>query len=744
MQDLSQDILSRLTPELLVQAVRKHWPLLATVALTVFLGSAFYTFGQTKIYRSTATIHVDPNPPRPLGNDVQTFVDMGVGSYWSNKEYYATQNKIIQSRAVLDDTVAKLGLHRDPRFMENTARGRPDPAVRAPAPEIPDASAVLKSRLKVEPVKDSRLVTISYDDADPERGKRILSALVEVYLDRNVERVVASTDSAGAWLRDQVGNLKTELESSELALHDYKKAKQILSVSLDDQSNMLRQEMQQLNQALTQVRAHREALLARWRELSKIDAKDPDNVPASELLNNTLLTTLRGRYVEVKAHRDGLLGGGKGPRHPDAVSAEAVVTTAREALLGEIGNVKGAVKSDLDAATREVAGLSALADAAKSKAMELNMLEIEYRRLERSKDNTERLYGLVLERSKESELSSLMRFNNISVVEPAISQKTPVEPRVGFNLLVGLGIGLALGLGLAAGHELLDSRIRSPDDLEAAVGAPFFGILPAASGRGGVYGAYAPYGRTKRPAEPPPNLPPELAAHAMPGQLIAEAARTVRTNLMFSSLDEPYRRLLVTSASPGEGKTMVATTLAIVLAQAGKKVMLLDCDLRRARLHRVFHLANDVGISSILLDRTQLDLERAKTVVPNLSVLPAGPRVATPAELLQSTAFQSLLADLSAHYDTVVLDSPPVTPVTDAAILTSQVSATVFVARANKSSRQLARRAARTLRDVGGKIAGCVLNDVSVQRSGYGYYRYHAYGYGPTEVTERPPGSPGA
>lgn len=717
----SSDPLAGVTLEVVFRAVRKHWFSALVAALAFVSLVAFVTLGQTKVYRSTATVHIDPNPPRPLGKDVQAVVDMGVGAYWSNKEYYATQYKIIASRAVAVETVMRLGLHRNARFVQNLPPDAPErsPKTDSPPPTADDVATELQARLRVTPVKDSRLVVVDFDDADPDRATRVLAALLDVYLQRNVDQVVASTGSASEWLGHQVGKLKSELESSELALHEYKKDKRILSVSLDDQSNMLRQEMHQLSEALTAVQARRQALLARHRELQRIEVDDPDNVPATELVTNVLLSSLRVNYVQFKSHYASLVAAGKGKNHPDVAGAAAQVQEARSTLLAEIRNVQGAIEGDLNAATHEMSGLSGLLESAKQHALDLNMLEIEYRRLERSKENTEKLYSLVLERSKESDLTGLMRFNNITVAEAPIATARPVRPRVPLNLTLGLLAGIAVGLIIAVGRELLDRHVRSPDDLEAVLGIPSFGLLPTMDRRGKADG--------NRRRERTSKVAPELAAHSASSGAIAEAARRIRTNLLFASPDKPYRRILVTSASPGEGKTMVASTLAIVLAQTGKRVLLVDCDLRRARLHRVFNVANDLGVTASVVDHSLLETAVRVTETPNLTLLPSGPHVATPAEVLQSDAFAALLETLCERYETIVLDSPPVAVVTDAAVLAKRVDATVFVARAGKTSRDVARRAVRNLRDVGARLAGCVLNDVSLHKRGYGYAQYYGY-----------------
>jgi len=712
---------------ILLKSLVKHWALgLSVLVLTVAL-AAFYTAGQTRTFRTTATIQIDPNPPRPLGNQVQAVVDMGAGSYWNNKEYFTTQQKILQGRSLAQETVRTLNLHGDPTFM--TLNGRS--SRRSAKPDLEDATLVLMSRLTVESVRDSRLVNVSLVDVDPMRGRRILAALVDLYLQKNVDSVVSSTGAASEWLRDQVGKLKAELEHSELALHAYKKDKQILSVSLDDQSNMLRGEMQQLNEALTRCNAKREELEARSRELDKVQADQPNQLPATELLANTLLSSLRKDYVQAQSNLNGLLGEGRGELHPTVASARATVETTREALLAEIRNVQGAVRNDLAAVTREAQGLSGLFVRAKQRAMDLNMLEIEFHRLERSKTNTEKLYQLVLERSKESDLTGMLRFNNISVVEPPTLPKAPYSPRVGINLAIGLLAGVLAGIFAALGREFLDQTVRAPQDIQSEDIAPLIGTLPLVSAQSAAPAYYSRRRRKPGREAVSTESQPELAAHDAPGSNVAECARSIRTSLMFASPDRPFRRILVTSASPGEGKTTVACSIAIAFAQAGQRVLLIDCDLRRPRLHRIMQRENTVGLTTALHDPSESAASIRETRVPNLAVLTAGPHVPNPAELVQSESFGRLISALSESYDRLILDSPPVLAVTDALVAAVRVDTTLLVARAGRSRRDMLRQVTRKLAELHIPLAGIILNAIDVRRAGgvYQYY-YPYYGYG--------------
>jgi len=724
----------------ILRTLRKRWMLVSGITLAIALAVTFYTLGQKKIYQASATILFDPNPPRPLGRDMDTMVDMGGGNYWNNKEYYETQYELMKSirlaRAVVDD----LGLQNDLAFQQNVPPdGKTVEPKQMPTPD--DAAQILLGRVTVAPVKNSRLAKLSYQDADPARAQRIATAMAETFVAMNLGDAQTSTGSAVEWLNGQLDKLKEGLDSSEMALHEYKLQKSILSVDLDAQSNMLREEMQQLSSALTSARIKHQELAARHAELGKVRADDPSELPATELLQSGVLEKLRSDYVTALRERDALLASGKGANHPEVRAAEGSVTTTRAAVLAEIRNIQGSVARDLAVVRKQEAGLSGLLEGARSKAFDLNLLAIEYNRLNRTRENSEKLYSVVLERSKEGDLARMLQINNIRVAEQPLRPGGPIKPRVPVNILFGLLAGLVLGLGAAFGREMLDRTVKTQADLEG-IGLTFLGLIPAISAGGAKKSKYHAYGRKRqhdKDADAPIN--PDLIVHQAPLSGPAEAARAIRTNLRFMAADQPFQVLLVTSASPSEGKTTVAANLAIAMAQAGQKVILVDADLRKPRVHRIFGKSSDTGLTVALLDRSALTDKLVATDIPDLHVLPAGPIPPNPAELLQSEKFADVLADLRARYDRVVIDSPPVGPVTDAAVLTTQVDGTVLVVRAFKTPRDVVADAKRTLQTVGGRVVGAVLNAVNLERSEYkGYYQYAYYrkgGYYRSEADPR-------
>ncbi len=695
---------------------------MVATAVLVTVAVGFWTMKQTKIYEASASVQFDPNPPRPLGGKVESVVEVGNGAWWDTREYYETQYQIIQSRRVALATVQQLGLNRDHAFLRNLPKGVDAPEGLEPVPEE-DAADALRGRIRVEPVKQSRIANVKLIDADPERAARVLRALVETYKEQNVELVAESTDDASQWLLTERDKLKDELQTSEVELHKYKEDKNLLSIQFDDKSNMLTSKISQLNHTLTNIGTDTDRIAARRNQLSKVDASNPSVLPATELLQSGLLQTLRQQYVEAVREHAALLHSGLGRNNDEVKSAAEKVNTTREAVLQEVRNIQGALDKDLAAAQQYQGAVSGKFEAAKKEALELNLLEIEYNKLRRQKENTEKLYALLLERSTESDLTRRLRVNNVSVVDYPVIPKAPVRPNVPLNTALGLVVGLLLGVGAAFGRSALDRTIRTPEDVEQIFAGTFLGLIPEIS--------EADAGPKRRRRLGAPAAAPELIVHHAPMSGVAEAARSVRTNLLFMAPDKPYRVLLITSAGPAEGKTTVATCVATAIAQTGKRVLLVDCDLRRPRIHRIFRgEGRDLGpglTTAILED----DLTECvvNTEVPNLSVVPAGPIPPNPSELLHSERFRHLLFKLRDQFDLVILDSPPLVAVTDATVLSTVVDGTLVVVRAFKTGKDLARHANRLLTDVGAPIAGVVLNAVDVDKDEYKYlYQYYRRG----------------
>jgi capsular exopolysaccharide synthesis family protein len=728
---------------------RKHWAIiLSTLILSVGIAVTYNRTAEVA-YQATALVEFDPNPIRPLGEKGAN-LSPNYSSYWDHREFFETQYKLLVSDEIMRRVIQTLGLMSDPDFLPKK------PAKEGTRPfGVDDLAAVLRKRVTVEPVKNSRLVYVKFEDKDPKRARLLCETLVKVYLQKNLDGSVGQTSEALTWLNGQVDALRHELESTENKLHDFKEKNSLPSLSINEASNMLRVELQELSEALTKTRTRRQELKARQAELEKVPSDKPDSLPATELLQSAYLQQVRKGYLDAVAERQQLLAENKGENHPLVRKAQERLDEQRKALLAEVENIKGAVTRDLAVVEREEAGKGKLYEEARQRAVDLNMKAIEYHRLDRDRENNEKLFGLLLERTKEADLQRMLRVNNARLADPPVEPRAPVRPRVFVNLALGVVFGLLFGAGFAYLREQLDVSLKTPDDVETKLAVPFLGLLPelgAGSEGGGYYSYYrrrkdkSKEGKRRRAISTEDReLPPELVVHERPLSGIAEAARAIRTNVLFMNPDKPYKRILVTSSVPGEGKTTVACSMAVAMAQSGQRVVMIDCDLRRPRLHRIYDRVGDAGVTNVLIGQATVDEVAKPSIVPNLWTIPAGPIPPNPADILHSEAFKRFIDELSAKFDRVIIDSPPLVAVTDAAIISTSIDGTLFVTRAFKTSRALARQGLRSLWDVDSRVIGAVLNAVDLRKHEYSYYKQYYYyrkeGYAPLTPPES--GAPG-
>lgn len=707
----------------LLRALRKHWALVLAMVLLAGAGSLAYSKTLPRIYEAQALLEFDPDVIKPLGNKTDPLV--GWSAIWDTQQYYETQYKVMQSDRVLAAVVRDLSLQNDPKFLGYTPT--------SPAP-LDQTIESLRGRLVIEPVKGSRLVYVKIQDTDPAQARRLSEAVARAYIAQNLEKMVSATSDTVVWLSGQLDHFKLELEQNENALHEFKKSNDLPSSTLDDLSKMIRMEMQEYDSALTRTRMRKQELAARHAELAKITAENPSEIPASELLANTFLGSLRQEHQEAVRERAELVAEGKGENHPAVKKADEKIALAKAHLLAEVRNIQGAVARDLAIIERQEAGEASLYEQSRKRAVELNLKELEFHRLDRLRAQNEKLYAVLLEQMKEADLRRMMNTNNIRLVDIPREPKAPISPRVMSNVSVALLVGLLFGVGLALLREQLDNTLKTPEDVEQRLGVTFLGLLPDTNSASDCEEG-GKKGKKKKPRRIVSELPPELLVHERPMSGVAEAARALRTNLLFMNPDQPYRRILVTSAAPSEGKTTVAVSVAISLAQGGQRVCIVDCDLRRPRLHRIFDRAGDIGLMNVILGEATIDEVAKPTVVPNLYCVPCGPIPPSSADVVASEKFRRVLDELSERFDRVILDSPPAIAVTDSAIVSQFVDAVLFVVRAFKTSIGVCRSGLRSLQDVDAPIAGTVLNAVNLHRHEYSYYHYYYYykreGYGP-------------
>jgi len=691
--------------------LRRRWAVAAFFVVTVSVVTLF-TLKQPKIYQATSTVIIENQAPQVLGQQVQDVVDVGSGSVWANKEYFETQFNIIRSRKLAQKVVAMLGLDHDEAFLGLDKIT--DPKLREAMREKADPAALVQGGVSVEAVRDSHVVNIHFTDRDKERAARICNAVVEAYVQHNIDHKSDVSRTAATWLQDQLKSLEEQLRTSEVTLFNYKRNNDLVDESFENKQNLSQQKLASITGALNTVQQHRAELSAKVDAIhAALKSSDPlalESLP--EVEKSTDITAMRQKLLEAKLELDQLQVR-YGPEFPKLKEATDKVASLKDALSAEQKRVVNSSLNEYKIVTATEDNLIKLLHDAKSDAFDVNKKEMDYKRLAREEENNQRLYDLVLKRLKDIDLSGINTANNVYQLDAALVPGAPIKPRVPSQIALGAILGLLGGLGLAFFLEYQDSTIATQEEVERVLGVSMLGLLPSIK-------AGANADSTTR----------DLFVQHSPKSSVAECSRIIRTNLNFLATERPLRRILVTSAGPQEGKTTSLVSVGITIAQSGQKILLLDTDLRRPRLHRSFKLSNERGLTTLIAEGGEPASVIQATEVPNLFVLTSGPIPPNPAELLHTERFQEILAQLADGFDRVMLDSPPVGAVSDALVLSGYVDGVVMVLKAFQSDRSLCRQTLRALRDVRAKVLGAVLNNVDLDKKQYGYYQGYYYGYG--------------
>ena len=682
--------------------LRKRWRILAAAVVASGAIAFVYTIRQPKIYGATCSVVIESSAPRIL-EGVRDVIDMSGEGY--SYTFYQTQYRIIHSREIAQKVLDRLG---------------PAPSIPAEGGQRPSRQNQVEGLLgqtSVAGVRESRIANITARDLDPDRAARIANAFADAYVERNLDYKLEGARSASSWLGEQAVDLRKKLEDSELALYQFKKERSLLDLGLDDRQGMNRQNIQALNAKLAEVKTKRiEAESIRKLILAaKNDIAEKGSLP--EIRDNVVVTKLRENYLDLlKIKAD--LESRYGEKHPKIENIQQQIQATQREYNRELDDVLKAFDKRYQAILDTEAALSKWMHQEKNLALDLSKLEVEYRPMARDAENNAKVFGQVTQRHKEVDLTGLQRANNVRVLDRALAPGGPVSPNLRLNLSLGLFVGFLAGLLLAFSIEALDNTVKTPEAAEELIGAPLLGVLPMLS-----------EARQQLSEEAPSR---DLTVHKEPTSLAAEACRSIRTNLMFLSAQKEIQLLVVTSPGPRDGKTTAAISLAITMAQAGARVLLVDTDMRKPRIHKSFGITPGKGISTVIMGETQALDVIVHTGIPNLDVMPCGPIPPNPAELLHTERFRAVLAECRQSYDKVILDAPPVVPVTDPAIIGSATDGVLLVLRAGHTTREAASYARRHLSDAGARILGIVINQTDKKGRGYGYgYSYYThYGRG--------------
>jgi capsular exopolysaccharide synthesis family protein len=452
-----------------------------------------------------------------------------------------------------------------------------------------------------------------------------------------------------------------------------------------------------------------------------------ESVTLQEIVNSHVVQQLKLKLSELR-QEEAELGKRYTPEHPTMIGVRERLAMARADLEAEIDRILDSLEGEYKQAVDTEARLHNAIEGVKQEALEINKKELDYNRLKRENDNNLALYDMVMKREKEADLTRMLKVNNIRRHEAARPPERPVRPRPALNMLVALILGLLGGIGLAFLADYLDNTVKTQSQVEQLLGLSFLGVIPSI--RNDKKERLIDVGQR------------DHYIVEYPRSSVAECCRTIRTNLMFMSPEKELRLLLVTSGGPREGKSTVVIALATTMAQAGSRVIVVDTDMRRPRLHKSFGVANERGITTTILGDTTLSEVVLHTTIAGVDFLPCGPIPPNPAELLHTDNFRALIKQLGQSYDRVIFDSPPVGAVTDAVLLSSMADGVVLVVQAGATPWPAALQVKRRLTDVNARVLGVVLNDVDLdsRRSGeyyQQYYYYYRYGEDDAHTTRR-------
>jgi capsular exopolysaccharide synthesis family protein len=695
--------------ELWIVILKRRWAITVFFLLVMTI-VVIYTLKQPKVYQATASIIIEPMAPEVLSG-VREVVDLGTGGYWTNKEFYETQYNIIKSRAIAKRVVDKLGLDKDAHFLGlDTIK---DPQERERMAKKVDPVKRLISKITVEPVKNSRMVYIKVEDTNPEFAALLANTIASAYMEANLDTKLDATRSAGDWLSDQLEELKQKLEKSEMALHNFKKEHNILSVSLEDNQNMLSQRLRSLSEALNKMEVQKIELKS-MRDIVMKVKEDPSRIDSLDLVNqNSLIQKLKEEYI--KARTTFLdISEKYGEKHQKYQVAKKQLELVEQNIRDEMKKIIDSFENKYEATVNTINELKKAIEETKQQAMDLNRLEADYIKLKRDAENNLNLYQIVLKRQKETDLTGLLKANNVRKLDSALVPTTPIKPKININLLIGVLIGMFGGIALAFFLERIDNTIKTQEDIERYIKLPFLGLIPLIKED------------DVRTLEQK-NIPKDLFILEFPKSSVAESCRAIRTNLMFLSAEKRIKAIVITSAGPQDGKTITAVSLAISMAQTGKKTLIVDTDMRKPRIHKAFNIENSNGISNYLISDVSLSEVIVQTSIPNLTVCPCGPIPPNPAELMYTQRFREFVRDARDMFDIVIFDSPPVAAVTDGVVISKIVDGVIIVAKAKKTTRNALLQVKKQLKDVNARILGMILNEIDLESKEYNYYYYSYY-----------------
>ncbi|MBU1273954.1 MAG: polysaccharide biosynthesis tyrosine autokinase [Proteobacteria bacterium] len=690
---------------------RRRLPILSVFVVIVALVTT-YTMLATRYYTATTQLLIEQTAQRSLSLQEALAVDS------SAMDFYQTQYRLIESRTIATKVVTSLRLYTLPEFGA-VAPSDLDQGEKPPTEEeaIRTAVNIFGKKLKVAPIRQSRLADISFTSKDPKLAAKVANATAQAYIDYVLDRKLAISQMAVKFLSRRIEEQRRKLQASQLALQKYMEENRLATVISENYNNIITQKLADLNQQLVDAETARKEAQAHYNLALKARQGQSQFESIKEFMDSPVIQKVRERELEL-SKREAELSQKYGARHPKMLALKAEKAALEREKRGEIAQIINSQESQLTLAKARESAIRQALGQQRQQAMDIRKKGIGFSVIKREVDTNQQLYDMLLTKVKEARVAEEIDVGMVTVVDGSQVPRGPSRPRVKLNILLAIVGGILVALFWGFILEYMDNTIKLPSQVEDQLGLPLLGSIPYDS---------ALFQRGSRKKASAYSL---LEVIANPKSVTIEPLRMVRASISLSKAGTPPKSLVVSSTAPMEGKSVISSFLAIAFAEAGKKTLIIDGDMRKPRQHRIWGLSNETGLSTLLSGQSGIESSLHREVIPNIDIITSGPLPPSPSELFQSELMSQLLTALGKAYSQIIIDSPPILPVADPVILGNLADGMVLVVAAAKLPLHALQQAVDKLKKSDINLLGVVLNQTIKLRSDYYYGGYkHKYYY---------------